>query len=142
MSFWVIIYVSNALECYLVRDLLSTFWTSIHVMPRHKRGCDRRHHWKRLERYLFLFFLHNETVVLNVFTLRIETKICTLSVKIKFISTRCETGQKSSRMHAFLPTARTNTFYILLQCTYAICLSRYTTCNHNWSSNSENNILQ
>jgi hypothetical protein len=55
----------------------------------------------------------------------------------QYIIATCTWWWDVSRMQAFLPSSRAcvNKFYILLQCTYVICLSRYTTRNHNCPEN-------
>ena len=60
--------------------------------------------------------------LLTFFTLQDKHNIRTLSLNIKFICTRCETGLKSSpkARYSAVSKARTNKFYIYRQCTYIV----------------------
>jgi len=55
-------------------------------MPTLQLGCDKGHHWKQLE---WPLLQQNLAVVL-------DTIICTLTIKQKFICIQCQTGQKTS----------------------------------------------
>ena len=69
-------------------------------------------------------FCLNLTSFPTFLTLQDKHNIRTLSLNIKYICTRCETGLKSSPKLAILPVskARTNKFYIYRQCTYIVYL--------------------
>lgn len=56
---------------------------------------NRWHHWKWLDRLMFLLYSDKLTVVLEFLTLQDKHYICTLSVNIKLICTRYKTDEKT-----------------------------------------------
>ena len=75
-----------------------------------KRRRNRGHNPSLLERRLFLPFSDNKAVVLRFLTMQDKYNISTLWESIKFICTRCETGNltKDSRFILFLKLAQIN----------------------------------
>ena len=83
---------------------------------------------------LFQIFSDNLEVVLDFLTLQDKPNIRTLSLNIKFIYTRCETGLNSEPSILPVSKARTNKFYIYRQCTYIVYLfPRSTRSRDTWS---------
>jgi hypothetical protein len=70
----------------------------------------------------FSYLFVNLAVVLDFLILQDKHNICTLSLNIKLICTRCETGKKASQRLTFLPVSKagTNKLCILRQCKYII----------------------
>ena len=84
--------------CYItVTDKRYRYPDSCRVMVRNGNSisADIREHTVK-KQHLFLLFLDNLAVTLGFLTLQDKYNIHTLTENIKFICTRCETGQKSS----------------------------------------------
>ena len=64
------------------------------VIRRHKSMKDREHNGQKFEgvRHLSQLFSDNLAVVIDFLILQDEQNICTLSLNVKLIFTRCETG--------------------------------------------------
>ena len=75
----------------------------------YQRERNREHHGKRVERRLFLLFSSNLAGVLDFLILQSKHNICTLSVNLKLICTRWDTGQKNSPKPWFSSNGNNNT---------------------------------